>query len=215
MQTLLNARKPPALSARQNLAVNRKGRETIYWPLYDTAIYPAAGITELNFFQNPIGQQTKTLDDTNMSSSGQLPANQSFIVTGVSCMLIPNSLPSTANVQQASSYVNDLWDLSRNGFARLFIGSKDYIQMAPIGSIPSQYRIAGFSALADARAAGANQQSMVGYAAPAGEEHKITPLDIPSNQNFNFSMHWPTLVTLVDDMRVIVYLNGWLTRNSQ
>jgi len=212
--TLRNDMKPPALSARKNLAVNRDGEETVYWPLYDEGTYPSTGISELNFFQNPIGQLGKTMEKTNMTGAGQLPANQSFIVTGVCVDISPSFFPSDIGGSPLAAYVNTLNLIANSGSARLFIGSKDYIQMAPIGSMPSKYRLSGFAAIADTSTAG-NVNSQIVYAATAGEEHKITPLDIPSNQNFKFSMHWKNLVPTTFNASIRVYLNGWLTRNSQ
>jgi len=208
-------RKPPALSARKNIAVNRVGKESIWWPLYDIQAYAALGQTELNFYQLPVGQNNKTLADTNMTSAGQLPANQSFIVTGVQTVFFPGSNPGTFGAQAVNAFVNDMWQVFQSGFGKLFIGSKDYIQLAPIGAFPTQFRLGGFAAAADISTTGADMQTQIGYSSFAGAEFKIAELAIPSNQNFNFSMHWPALVPITNAGRIGVYLNGWLTRNSQ
>lgn len=213
----MNSRKPPALKDRANLQVNRPGKESVWWPLYDFATYAAAGQTELSFFQNPIGQSSKTLADTNMTSAGQLPANQSFIITGIQTVFFPGVDPGTLSVAAANLFVNDMWEIFKSGYGKLFIGSKDYVQMAPIGAFPSQFRMGGFAAASDSTTAGATQASQIGYASFAGPEFKIAELAIPSNQNFNFSLHWPAVVATPSTVagRIGVYLNGWLTRNSQ
>lgn len=213
----MTSRKPPALKDRARIGVNRPGKESIWWPLYDIQEYAAAGQSELSFFQNPIGQNGKTLEDTNMTSAGQLPAKQSFIITGVEIVFFPGVDPGQFGVGEANTFINDMWDVFKSGFAKLFIGSKDYIQRGPIGSFPSQFRLGGFAGAADASTAAVAFNTQIAYATFSGPEYKIAELDIPSNQNFNFSMHWPTLVPTPSTTagRIGVYMNGWLTRNSQ
>ena len=64
----------PNLAELQAYAVNRKGQyEGIRQSLFDFQVYGAAGQTSLAFFQVPIGQGGKTIDDTNMEIQGALP----------------------------------------------------------------------------------------------------------------------------------------------
>ena len=81
----------PSFSAAdfQAARVTQPGQsEIIRQSLYDNQILPGAGSTQLNFFQQPIGQGItsalgataatgKTQFDTNMSLGGQLPSLRS------------------------------------------------------------------------------------------------------------------------------------------
>src|SRR6266481_3756473 len=87
---------------RQDLAAHRVTvpgtQDAIYAPLYDSAVYAAAGQLQLNFFSLPIGQGTtsapgatgaKTEADTNLSNAGLLPKGNRFYCTGVELTLWP------------------------------------------------------------------------------------------------------------------------------
>ncbi len=78
------ATKIPTLDQLQQYDVNRRGEyEGIRQTLYDSAAYAAAGQTQLQFFQIPQGQSSKTIADTNMKSAGQLPQPQHFLVESI------------------------------------------------------------------------------------------------------------------------------------
>ena len=182
-------RKPPSLQARQKFNVNRKGQyETIWFPLYDYASYPTAGVSSLTFFQTPIGQGGKTEADTNMVSGGSLPTPQSFIVTGVQCVFLPGVSPGNFGAPAGNTpfnFINDMYALFESGYGKIFIGSKDYLVTAPIGQWSTQFRLGGFGAAADASTPAANLNTQIGYASFAGPEFKVTEMNIPANQNFN------------------------------
>lgn len=213
--------KPPALNERSSIAANRSGKSTIWWPLYDFVPYPAAGQTQLTLFQQPIGGvsggTTKTQRDTNMTAAGQLPAKQSFIITGVEVLFIPGEDPTFFGTGAVNDFTRDVWTVFRDGYARLFIGSTDYMQVAPIGRMPPQFRLGGYAAASDASTAAVDQNLQIAYASVTGPEYQISRQDIPSNQNFSFSLHWDAALALPsgNDGRIGVFLNGWLTRNSQ
>jgi hypothetical protein len=217
----MRSKQPPSLKARQKFNVNRKGeKETVWYPLYDYAAYPTAGISSLTFFQTPVGQAGKTFEDTNMVSAGSLPTPQSFLITGIQVLFFPGVSPGAFGAPAGDTpfnFINDQYDLFKSGFGKLFIGSKDYSVCAPIGMYPSQFRMGGFGAAADASTAGPNLNTQMGYASFAGPEFRIGDLNIPANQNFNMSLNWPTIVATPSgqDGRIGVALNGWLTRLSQ
>ena len=82
-------------------SVTNEKWEVIRQSLYDSNIYPAAGTGQLTFFAVQKGQGVgfggfaKTLSDTNMTLSGQIPTNQSFLVKTVAFIFQPVT-PSVA-----------------------------------------------------------------------------------------------------------------------
>ena len=155
--------KIPTLADLQKFSVNRAGQsEVIRQSLYDHLLYPTAGITQLNFFQQPAGQgnttasgvaagSAKSLADTNMTLAGQLAAPVNQIVESIEVSIEPGSV-STANTFTLSSpvtfvaaaavtalaHLSDVNALRQTGYLRFYIGSKDYLQEAPIGRFPAK-----------------------------------------------------------------------------
>jgi hypothetical protein len=102
----------PSLAELAQYNVNRPNQvEAIRSSLYDTQAYAAAGQTQLQFFQVPKGQSSKTFADTNMTSAGQLASPQSFLIETVELYFIPGVLPGvvgTANTASATNFMNDV-----------------------------------------------------------------------------------------------------------
>lgn len=200
-------------------SVNRPGeQECVRQSLYDFQSYPAAGQTQMIFFQVPQGQQGKTKFDTNMETAGSLPAPKRFIIETIEIEFFPGSVPSVFGAATALSQINDVYTFSQNGFLDLFIGSKSYLTEAPLGRFPSSNRLAVNAAVTDASTAGANLQTRSGYAALGGPPYRIEPnISLVSTQNFNVSLNWPTAIALPSGVagRVGIVMKGLLYRNSQ
>lgn len=68
-----------------------KSRDAIKHYLYDTRIIPAA-VADFTFFSQPIGAAfgggVKTLNETNMTDSGKLPAGQTFLIERIGFSMI-------------------------------------------------------------------------------------------------------------------------------
>jgi len=218
--------RPPTLDDLRNYNVNRANQAEVIWqPLYDYQSYPAAGQTELNFFQVPVGQGatsspgatgTKTIADTNMKSAGQLPQPTQFLLTGIEILFYPGQdVNASGAIGTSGLNWDDVYTVGKSGALRLFIGSKDYLVDSPIMMFPPEKRLAGAAAMADATTAAGALHSQIDYATFAGRPYAITPVNLIANQNFNVSLEWPTAVALNEDARIGVRLNGWLYRLSQ
>jgi len=217
--------KPPNLRKLRGYDVNRAGQvEGIFQPLYDFQDYPAAGATQLTFFAQPIGQNGRTFEDTNMESAGQMPAPKEQLVTNIQVVLLSNLDPvvdgSTPAVATSSQW-NDVATIFGGGYLDFFIGSKSYLTDAPLGKFSNDFRLAGTSALADAGGAGAALSKM-DYATFAGPMYEITPTRLVSNQNFNVTLNWKAALPLPSSVvsgnveaRIGVILGGFLYRLSQ
>lgn len=223
-----SGRIPPNLEAVQKFNVNRVGQvEAIWYPLYDYQAYAAAGQAKLTFFALPQGQGVtshpgsagaKTEADTNMTAGGQLPSPQKFFCIGVSVDFWPgNAVNAGSALANAGRNWQDVWSVSRSGYLKMKIGSKDYVTDGPIGKFPSDTRLAGAAALADSTTAAAAQMTQVDYATLAGSPYEITPFWIPSSQNFAVELAWPNAMALPSGVagRIGVRLLGYMYRLSQ
>lgn len=214
----------PDLAELQSYAVNRKGQyEGIRQTLYDYQVYAAGGQTSLSFFQVPLGQAGKTAADTNIEVAGSLPQPKHFLVESIEVRFWPAELPvAQAAVLGAPNYTNDVETVSKSGSLNFFIGSKTYLEEAPIGRFPPKTSVyaefAASIAFAQLAAADEQQQLTMDLAYFSGRPYFINPatLLIPT-QNFKVSLNWPVAVPLPsdNDARIGVVLDGVLYRQSQ
>lgn len=204
--------------------VNRPGWEAIRQSLYDFTAYAAAGQTQLSFFQAPVGQSGKTLSDTNMTLAGQLPANQEFLVQSIEVQFFPTTptvaaaMPSFFGADAAQVLINDSYIVGRAGNLNFTVGSKPYLQEAPVGRFPPKANFDVSAALATNLTTGAATQTRTGYAKWVGRPYLLTPAEIllVSNQNFIVSLNWPEGVQAISNPgRIGVILDGILYRRSQ
>jgi len=212
---------------RQQLSrysVNRPGWEAVKQSLYDFQVYAAAGQTQLTFFALPVGQGGKTLSDTNMTLAGQLPRNQEFLLQSIEIVFFPTTptvaaqMPAAFGAQAVAQIVNDSYIVGRAGNLALVIGSKPYLQEAPLGRFPPKTHFEIDAAAADVTTAGAALQTRIAYAGWSGRPYMIDPasLLLPENQNFSISLNWPEGVQAITNPgRIGVVLDGILYRRSQ
>lgn len=203
--------------------VNRPGWEGIRQSLYDYQAYAAAGTNQLTFFAVPTGQSGKTLSDTNMNLAGQLPANQEFLVQSIEVHFLPTvptvaaDNPAAQGVKAVANLVNDVYKFYRTGNLQFMIGSKPYLQEAPLGRFPTKVHFDLRAAVALAGEV-ADAQGRIVYAQSSGRPYLLAPanLRLVSTQNFQITLNWPEGVqTITNPARVGVILDGILYRRSQ
>lgn len=214
----------PDLAELQSYAVNRKGMyEGIRQTLYDYQTYALAGQTSLSFFQVPLGQGGKTIADTNIEVAGSLPQPKHFLVESIEIRFWPGINPVTLVTTLAESeFTNDVYTVSKSGSLNFFIGSKTYLEEAPLGRFPPKTKVESEFAVAlefkQAVAADEEQQVTMDLAYMCGRPYFINPatLLIPT-QNFKVSLNWPAAVALPSgqDARIGIVLDGVLYRQSQ
>lgn len=207
----------PALSSLTAFDVNRAGQyEGVCASLYDSATYAAAGQTQLNFFQLPIGQSGKTLENTNMKAAGQLPANNFFFCTGIELQFLPNMDVASLGAPAAQEFANDVWDFSRYGYLDFFIGSKSYLTEAPLNKFPPKTGLIVSGHMSDATTAAAALNNRVTYTNLGGRPYELKPgILLTPNQNFSVSLNWGTARAISTTANVFVSLTGFLYRQSQ
>lgn len=217
----------PTLDQLKQYAVSKdNSTEVVRQSLYDSATYTGAtGQSSLSFFQTPNGQNGKTKADTNMEQAGQLPAGKNFLVTSIEIRFYPGVNPSVLEEDvalTAPNFANDVYTFAKSGYLDFFILSKSYLTEAPMGRFPpkTKLEVDGARGLtSEAATVGVNNiGSTLDYASMAGRPYFIDPnITLISNQNFNVTLNWPTLVALpsATNARVMVVLDGLLYRWSQ
>lgn len=214
----------PTRAQLSKYSVNRPGWEAIKQSLYDYQAYAAAGQTNLTFFALPVGQSNKTLSDTNMTLAGQLPKNQEFLIQSIEVFFSPTTptvaaqMPAAFGAQAIAQIINDSYIVGRAGNLTLTIGSKPYLQEAPLGRFPQKAAFTVDGALADVTTAGASLQSRLAFGQWRGRPYLLdpAPLLLPENQNFSVSLAWPEGVQAITNPgRIGVILDGILYRRSQ
>lgn len=207
----MNNRMLSPSAAKSKYQVNvPNGMEGIYEPLYDFIPYPQAGTTELTFFQLPIGQDGKKLNDTNMRAAGQLPSPQQFLVNAIEVHFLPEKWEDG---EKGAEFAKAVYDVLSKGQLQLTIGSKVYATLAPLYVAPPANGFVGEFAKGEGVAAT--------YLRSGGKTFNLqaqgAQVMIPPNQNFDVSIKFDDEVALPADMvaRIGVRLDGILYRSQQ
>lgn len=229
----------PTLQQFRDYFTAQKGMEIIYQPLYDTALYPTAGQTVLPFFATPRAQglsaqpgnanAVKDINDTNMVLAGQLQRGQAFFIDNVGIDFQPGAV-STANtftIQIPSAFAaanaaavqagaHDVNAFYTAGGLSLVIGTKPYLNDAPLLKFPPPFRFELDVALSSTSAtAGENVKEKL---KAGGMLYRINPgLSITDGQAFSVNLTWPVAVATPSGFNgsAKVMLGGWLARPVQ
>src|ERR1700691_2160564 len=192
--------------------------EAVWQPFYDFQSYPTTGQTQLSFFAVQNGQGGKTYADTNMTLGNQFPAPTAFLCTALMIFFFPNyagSVSTTHTALTANVNINDSVGVYHSGWVEFTIGSKLYLRDAPIGKMPPNVGICclqAYGLLQYDQAAPSISQVSTDMTQAIGRYYEITPLLIPMNQNFSFTLNWPTDVTVNNTGRIGVCLDGFYYR---
>ena len=190
--------------------------------LYDFQAYPVGGATSFNFFAVPQGSGGKTFDDTNMILAAQIPAQQIFLVQAVEVHFYPTvpavtaQNPAVFGAQAAALLVNDVYAVEHAGNLLFTIGSKSYLQEAPLLRMPPKAHFALNAAVTDTTPAAASSQSRIAYAWAAGTPYNLSAfLKLAPNMSFAVVIGFNTAVAVSNAGRIGVVLPGVLYRMSQ
>jgi hypothetical protein len=210
---------PFSIEELDGFNVNKDGEpEAIWQPLYHYQTYAAAGFTQpMLFFQAQIGQPGVTLEDTNLRTAGHMPTPKNFAAIGIEVFFRPGNVPGPV---EGAAVVSRNWnDVNAVHGSRmslsLRIGDKTYLEEAPLGVMPMQFRVDGAAALAGTFAAGESQ--VIDYAAFCGPPYLLVPMRFIANQEFSVTINSPAAVPLPSgvDGRIGVRLNGIQYRLAQ
>lgn len=202
---------------RRYKTTSDNGVEGLGASLYDFQTYAATGQTQLKFFQVPNGQSSKTLQDTNMESAGQLPGGKAFLVESIEVYFFPGGVLERFAVAAAAvaAASDDTYAIFKSGWLDFFVGSKSQLIDAPIGKFPPRTGISTQSALSSNSATvGLNSFD---YATMAGQIYTLrTPVLLEANVNFSVSLNWPAVLATPSTVagRIGISLGGVLYRNA-
>lgn len=229
---------PTAADFNARRVTNPGQSEVIRARLYDYQIYPQAGVTQLTFFQTPIGQGTtsavgatvgtaKTFFDTNQELGGQLPSGKSFLIESIEIVFFPGAT-ATGFIPAAEGYVgasatlaqvqdiNDVNTFYQAGLGELNVLSKNYVRETPAIAFPPKSNF-DLSASTSVVTGGNNVQG-ANYLKAGGRPYFLEPsIALQPAVNFEFVLRYPAAVALPSGFngRVGVIFDGYLMRASQ
>ena len=204
--------------------------EVLTTSLYDSAPYAAAGVNQLTFFQNGIGQGvgfgggTKTLSDTNINTNGLLPNGVTFLVQEIEIEIQPTTptvaaqMPAVFGLQAAALLVNDAYIIGRAGSVTLQILQKNYLTEAPVGQFVPRYDFDVSGAFSDTTTAAAASQSRMAFGKWIGRSYVLSPVDLRLAEMMNFAViikYEEGLQVVSNPARLFVRLRGLEYRLSQ
>lgn len=206
-----------SLRSYYNKRLTEPGRkEGIRQSLYDFQTYLAAGQLSMIFFQVPKGQSGKTLDDTNMVLAGQLPAGWKFIAESLEFYFFPGVSPGAVLANAAPQFTNDVYAVGKSGAVSMTVGSKPYLNEAPLMRFPPKTGLSVQSTLGVATTVAATTPvAEVDYARFSGRPYQLNPvLPLVANLSFSVEVDWKALAALPSGVagRIGAVLDGILFR---
>lgn len=183
------------------------GREVIDGALWDTLTYTTGVTTVLNFF-NAV---RATIDLSNMTQAGLLPAPDSFLVRAIR-IFVKNRPESTATTAAGTVEVSSHDDLSLlldNSAVVFTIGQKDY-GIYPSATLPAGGGAFGKIVVNNILVAGAAVDFATNGVPHIYNTYTLgKPVLIKSQINFGVQMTWPAgFVTLIRSVNISVVLDG-------
>ncbi|MHB8071861.1 MAG: hypothetical protein ACYDHF_07955 [Candidatus Cryosericum sp.] len=197
----------PPSNALAQYDVNIAGVQSgLRWELYDSVSYPTGGQTQLDFFQIPQGQSSKTLADTNMNAAGQLPNPQRFLVTDIQLNFLAGAaLSAAAGVSTIANDAQIFWQ--GKAWLEFYIGSAYYVQQGPLLRFPPRNGLLVQGNIPST--------DMMTYAVAGGAPYLMgPPLLLTPNQNFKVSLKWPAALAITTASTVTCTLGGFLYRQA-
>jgi hypothetical protein len=193
--------------------------EAISQPLYSYQAYPALGASVLTFFQTP-ATGAITAEDTNMQLAAQLPAPQKFLIQGIGIDYLSGEAPVLGpRADAAISQANDFFAILRRGAFNLTVGTKSYLDMAPLMSLPPRAHFDMAAATASSTTPAAALQVLMSAAWSEGDVFRPIPILLEAGQNFKCTVAFPAGAVAIPSAdaaaRIGVVLYGTLYRSPQ
>lgn len=233
-------RLPTAADFNSRRVTNPAQSEIVRQRFYDWQLYPTAGVTQLAFFQQPIGQGIttalggtvgtgKTLWDTNLELGGTLPSGKAFMIESIEVVFFPGSVatantytvasPALFNATAAAAVSAQLADVNsfyQSGMLELNILSKNYLRETPLIAFPPK-TVFNLDAAYASNSATTAELGAVNMRA-AGRPYYIDPtIALQPAVNFEVLLRFPAAVATPSGFngRVGVILDGYFMRASQ
>jgi len=231
---------PTAADFNARRVTNPGQSEVIRQRLYDYQLYATAGVTQLTFFQNPIGAgitsaiggtvgSAKTIWDTNMQLAGTLPSGIAYMVESIEVLFLPGSVSTTNTYTQVGQSVfnataaasvmgalNDVNTFYQSGCLRFNVLSKNYLTETPLLAFPPKAHFDLSAAVASNSATTAEVAAQLNKS--SGRPYYLEPsISLQPAVNFEVVLQWPAAVATPSgfNARVGVILDGYMMRASQ
>ena len=204
---------------RVNNPIAANMADLVNWPLWDTITAAAAAntLTSYTFYNQPIGTNSKTKNDTNLTQVSQLPAPQFYNATHLGFCFAPNM------------NLTDIVALTNAYYFEFIVGDKVYLEgkleFAPGGTGLHGYSTVTAAAMATAAQTSANgmpygMSVMYDLRLPQGiglgdkPADGLTGITILQGQNFNIRLTGTAFTVLTGGagLRVMSRLEGILSR---
>jgi hypothetical protein len=233
-------RLPTAADFNARRVTNPGQSEIVRQRFYDYQLYPTAGVTQIAFFQQPIGQGLttalggtagtgKTVFDTNLELGGTLPSGKAFMIESIEVIFFPGSVstsntytlasPALFNATAAAAVSAQLADVNsfyQSGLLELNILSKNYLRETPLIAFPPKANF-NLDAAYSSNSATTATVGAVNMRA-AGRPYYIDPtIALQPAVNFEVLLRFPAAVATPSgfNARVGVILDGYFMRASQ
>ncbi len=149
-----------------------------------------------------------------MEAAGSLPAPKSFLVQTIELYAFPGSgVSADSTTIAAAKNLQDMYAFAKGGWLEFYIGSKAYLDEAPLLKFPPRSGLTGMAFAGDTTA---NTGTRIDYASMGGPVYEMNPpiLLVPT-QNFKVTLNWSAAITLNANLPILCNLGGILYRNSQ
>jgi len=231
---------PSAADFNASRVTNPNQSEVIRQRFYDYQLYPTAGVAQLTFFSQPVGQGIttalgavagtgKTLWDTNLEMPNTLPSGKAFMIESIEVLFLPGSV-NTANTYtpaalslfaavtaaSVTAQLNDVNSFYQSGMLELNVLSKNYLRETPLMAFPPKAHLDISAALASNSATTGLTANTLGKA--VGRPYYVDPqISLQPAVNFEVALKWPAAVATPSgfNARVGVILDGYFMRASQ
>lgn len=185
-------------------------QDLITQPLYDTGTVATSATTKITFFQVQVGAGTtnfgsggKTLTDTNLTLSGQIPAGWRHECHAVS--IVGWSLAVSAAL--------DLQTALQGAFLQIKTGGNKIWFEGPVKRLTGGCGVDGYAATAVGGSPLTIQNSHNGVADPRAVYGLLTPIVIIGGTAFTATMEWPGgAPTLTAAMPLTLFFEGQTLR---
>lgn len=233
-------RMPTAADFNARRVTNPNQSEIVRQRFYDYQLYPTAGVAQLTFFSQPVGQGIttalgavagtgKTLWDTNLELPNTLPSGKAFMIESIEVLFFPGSVstantysivaPNLFNATAANAVLAQLSDVNtiyQAGMLELNILSKNYLRETPMIAFPPKANFQLDAAISSNSATTAEIAAVNMRA--AGRPYYIEPtIALQPAVNFEVVIKYPSAVPTPSGFngRIGVILDGYFMRASQ
>lgn len=212
----------------------------VWQPLYDFQVYPAAGLQQFTFFQQPQGSgktstpgataaSPKTLSDTNMTAAGSLPSGMEYLVQAIEVYFFPGSVntadtytPAKVTTDATAALLaagisanNDVQQVYNEGLFKFNVLNQIQYTDTPLRKFAPSNWMETDAALATTNA---TLSLAIGQTRPKGDPLVLNPpLSLQPAVNFSVTIDYPALRALPSGFngRIGVVFNGYLKRATQ